>query len=281
MKGIEYIMVTNWSLHWDKLWSKWNNSTLFTIPIIKDGLANGPWPNEARTLFIKRTKENNLFEKSWIGKSKNFHFDENNGRPAIRFEVSELEETDCPQEFKNYLNGWHRCPYQAKVVMEQDDQNNHLHLQPPFFVHMATCNWKIFEEYCFQLLRLLGIHEIMKYPQLDNRGKADGYFKFNDMSVLYDATLELEFYTQKETQIGNYVHQLKKDDIKINKTTYTHSANRQIWIITKGSAVNHITTVDDIQVKEIPYTKLIDLYYMRMDSEINSYDLCNKLKSLV
>lgn len=43
----------NWRLHWDNLQNKWGNSTLFTLPIIKDSLAKGPWPAEAITLNMK------------------------------------------------------------------------------------------------------------------------------------------------------------------------------------------------------------------------------------
>lgn len=280
MNEVKYIMVTNWELHWDKLSARWNNSTLYTNPVIKDDLANGQWPAEVDTLFIKRTKEN-AFEKSWLGKTKNFRKDPNNGKPSIRLEVSDLKEIDCPQEFKQYSIGWHLNKSNLLIPVKSKTLITQTKLQPNFFSEMASCTWQSFEEHCFHLLRLLGIHELHKFPQSDNRGKADGFFKFSTLSVLYDATLESDFDIQKETQVDNYVNQLKGDKFKIGNNTYTiKDSIKQVWIITRGSSVRHIRTEDNIKVKEIPYLKLIEVINHRIMNEIGTDELRDKLKDL-
>lgn len=274
-------MVTNWLRHWDDLAGRWGNSTLFTLPIINDGLANGPWPEEAVTLFIKRSKEH-VFEKSWLGKTKNFHKDSINGKPAIRFEVSDLKEVDCPPQFKQYSNGWHANKLSLELPLFKNEVSSQsLNLQPAFFNEMSTCDPFTFELYCFHLLRLLGIHNIHKIPQDDNRGKADGFFNFHSLSIIYDATLETNYQKKKETQIENYINQLKKEELTFGAISYGIKENqKQVWIITRGSKVDLLKTKDSIKVKEIPFSKLIEVYHKRLNEEINEDELWNILKDL-
>ena len=280
MKEIKYIMVTSWSNHWDKLQGSKGASTLFTLPLIKDNIADNPLPDDAVTLFIKLT-ENKTFEKSWIGKTKNFRKDQTNGKDAIRFDVSDLRELECPQQYKGHLNGWHLNKSISVAAIEIKPGNTDANLQPAFFSEMAVCNWQLFEDHCFHLLRLIGIHDIHKFPQSDNRGKADGFFKLSSLSVLYDATLERDFVTQKETQVDNYINQLKGDKVKIGQQSYTvKETNRQVWIITRGSSVRPIRTEDHIKVKEIPYSNLIAVYHQRLQTEIGIEDLWDVLKDL-
>ncbi|MGN6421656.1 MAG: hypothetical protein ACTHMC_29355 [Pseudobacter sp.] len=282
MQDAKYIMVTNWDLHWDKLGPKWNNSTLFTLPIIKDGIEKSNFPEKAVTLFIKRSKSNEL-EKSWLGISKNFRQDPNKGNPAIRFEVSDLKEIDCPEEYKAYTNGWHlnkQCLPSPAIIDSIPEQ--HINTRPLFFTAMASCDWEQFEEYTFLLLRLLGIHELHRFPQTDNRGKADGFFKLGSLSVLYDATLEPNIESVKGVQLENFIHQLKSDNIKINeKLGYTIKDNdRQVWIITRGHIVRSLRIHDQIEVKEIPYAKLIEIYDKRLQEEWTILQLSRQLKDL-
>lgn len=265
----QYVMATQWDRHWDDL-SYWNSSTLFTLPLIYDGLEEGPWADEVDTLFIKLTKGKS-FEKSWVGKAKNFRTDSNKGKPAIRFDVSDLKEVDCPGEFKN-------CPLGWRLNNPADNCN---HLMPGFFSEMATCDWTAFENSCFHLLRLLGIHEIHQFLQDDNRGKADGFFKIGTLSVLFDATLEADFDRLKETQLSNYVNQLKVDKFNIKEHSYTlNEGNKEVWIITRKDNARTLRIEDHIKIREIPYTKLIAIYLRRLTSEIGVDELTNLLKGL-
>lgn len=283
MNDIQYIMVTKWKGHWDNFWSPVAHakSTLYTNGVISDAsLKSGPWPLRAKTLFIK-LNDANEYEKSWIGFSENFKKDNYKGKPSIRFEVAGLKEVECPDQFKKYTNGWHLNKSDLMVIDESKEIETNLNLQPIFFNEMISCNWQSFEEHCFHLLRLLGIHELHKFPQSDNRGKADGFFKFHTLSVLYDATLESDFDMQKETQVDNYINQLKGDRFKISNNTYTiKDTNKQVWIITRGNNVRNIRKEDNIKVKEIPYTNLIAVYNHRLNNEIGAEELWDLLKDL-
>jgi hypothetical protein len=281
MENILYVMVTNWDLHWDKLGQKKNNSTLFTLPIIKDNLGTGPWPGEATTLFIKRTTDNS-FERSWIGKSKNFRIDSTGSKTGVRFEISDLKEIVCPDEFKSYNNGWHLNRHSVAIIpiIQQKSLINE-GLKPGFFKDMENCSWEKFELHCFHLLRLLGINDIHKFPQANNKGKADGFFKIYSLTVIYDATLEDNYLPQKEQQIENYINQLKKDKIPFLQYNYTiKDTQKQVWLITRGSTVKNLRVEDLIKVKEIPYTKLIEIYLKRLQEEIVTDDLCDMLKNI-
>lgn len=282
MKNIQYIMVTNWELHWDKLGAKWSNSTLYTYPMIKNNLINATWPTEAETLFIKRSKEN-VFEKAWIGISRNFRKDNYNGKEAVRFDVSDLTLIDCPPQYKSYPSGWYSNNEKTSVglLLHDEEGNKSKYLHPPFFEAMETCDSVSFELNCFYLLRLLGIHEIHKFPQDNNRGKADGFFNFHSLSVIYDATLETHYLNKKETQIENYINQLRKEEISFDSISYNiRDKQKQVWIITRGSEVRLVKRKDTIRVKEVPYIKLIEVYDKRMSDEINSDDLWDMLKDL-
>lgn len=272
VNDIQYIMVTNWADHWSKFIGpdKRDAGTFFTLnmthhPVLK----KGPWFAKARTLFIT-LNEKKQCTKCWIGYSRDFKTHKYNENPAIRFEIEGLEEVDCPPEFKSYPIGWHL-----------NEANSHALNQPLFFSYMKTCAWQKFEEYSFQLLRLLGIHDVLKFPQNDNKGKSDGFFVFNTLAVLYDVTLDDNFKATKKTQIDNYVNLLRKDKIKQGKREYSfHEKNREVWIINRGPQVKLLKTVDDIKVKEIPYHRLIDIYYTRLSKEIDTRELCDLLKGL-
>jgi hypothetical protein len=270
LKDLQYIMVTNWARHWDQL-DRWKNSTLFTAAYIRPSLITPPWPEEAVTLFIKLNKEDNLFEESWIGKSMGFRKDLYKERNAVRFEVSDLESVECPPEYKDYPLGWH-------LYNQGQEEGN---LQPPFFRDMETCDWQTFEIYCANLLRLIGIHDLHTIPPTDNRGKADGFFKFYNLSVIYDTTINPEFAERKHQQLENYVNQLKTDKVEFDKKKYTITDTvKQVWIITRSERVKALEDVDHIEIKEIPYQKLINIYLKRLKKDVNILSLVDLLKDL-
>jgi hypothetical protein len=279
MESFQYIMVTNWDWHWDAL-EKWNHSTIYTKSYINPTIP-GEWPEEATTLFIKRSKEGN-FEKSWIGKSKGFREDVYKTRPAIRFEVSGLQPIDCPANYRLHANGWYFVHKNEKPHIISEVADDALKLEPPFLSDMmVTKDWNHFEHYCLLLLKLLGIHEIQGYPNNDNKGKADGVFKFENLVVIYDSTLQSHFNDTKQQQTENYVNQLKESKIRIEGQMHTISnATKQVWIITRGAEVKPLYKEDGIEVKEIPYTRLIEVYRQRLQMDIDLHKLRDILKDL-
>jgi len=291
----DYIMITAWSGHWDTPKAK---STLFRHRYIsKDQLKYGPWPDEANTLFIKCNFETKTFEKSWRGKASNFRAATYEDEPAVRFDVSALQTFPCPEEFKKLSIGWHAAPLVGKTdsslnrhklndvqkykVANQASEIDSPNLFPQFFKEMETCDWASFENYTFILLRLIGIHDIHKVPQIDNRGKADGFFKLGSLAVLYDATLDSKFDQSKKVQVDNYVNQIKEDKITIQHHTFTiRDLSKQIWIITRGDTARLLKNEDSIKVKEIPIKVLIAFYRKRLSDEINLEMTCELLKQL-
>jgi hypothetical protein len=281
MKDVEYVMVTKWKGHWDNFWSPVSNaqSTLFTHGVIKDNsLKKGPWPAKAKTLFIK-LNDLNKFEKSWIGYSSNFKSDDYKGKSAIRFEVSDLKQIEHHSSFDRYSNGWH---LNKDILITESESVSQIYsnLQPSFFKEMETCGWETFELYSFYLLRLLGINDINKIPQKDNRGKADGFFMFKSFAVFYDATLDTDL-NKKSQQIENYVNQLKNDKYLFNNNYFTiKDYQKQVWIITRGDVVKHLPSHDGIKVKEIPFKMLVDIYDKRLATELDADNLMETLKNL-
>jgi hypothetical protein len=192
--------------------------------------------------------------------------------------VTDLKEFLCPLIFTSYPNGWYEN--NSKIIFSLDDaEGEHSdaeHSLPPFCRDMATCDWLSFELNCFFLLRLLGIHDIRKVPQENNRGMPDGYFQIDDLAVIYDATIMDHFLITKEKQIQLYIRQLKENRFLFNDTC----SKKHVWIITRNPACRLIDTIDGIQVKEIPYHELIKVFIHRLDNEVDSNRLATILKNV-
>lgn len=267
MQDIKYIMVTSWNNYWDKAGQ---GKTFFTLPLIKVNMDNGSPLPEAKTLFIKRS--NGGVEKSWIGKSRNFRNDNYKGKPAVYFDIADLRPEPCPERFKEYIDGW----YEQTPENIIDDP-----LQPPFFKKMETCSFAEFEQHCFHLLRLIGIHDIHTVPAEDSSGRADGFFRFRSLTVMYDATTAGNYVVKKEQQIENYINQLKEEKVAFGLNSYTiKDTLRQVWLITRDTVVRPIKNADGIKVKGIPYTKLIEIYDRRLRERMDMEELWNLLKDI-
>jgi hypothetical protein len=233
--------------------------------------------DKAEVLFVKRSKSN-VFEKAWVGTASNFRKDKYKGKDCIRFDVSDLIPTNSPKAYFEMPLGWHKWPTsdtQSKKISQEHDT------YPRFFNLIHTCGWEDFENYCYILLRLLGIHDIHRFPQNDNRGKADGFFRFESLTVIYDSTLESEMIKKKEQQIDNYIAQIKADKIKYATQSYTISrTQKQVWLITRNEKSELIISEDQVKVKVVPVSKLIDIYQKRLNEEFSAEDLCNLLKDI-
>jgi len=80
--------------------------------------------------------------------------------------------------------------------------------------------------------------------------------------VLYDCTLDPEFEASKAIQIENFCDQLKKGKIQYGgKEINIRDLRKSVWIVTKRpSRERTVRQIDDILVKEVPITKIIQLY---------------------
>lgn len=272
-------MITNWARHWGGL-AYWNDSTMFTYPMIYWDYNKMP-TGSVETIFIKKSKGSGNIEQAWKGIVSNFRNDEYNNNACLRFDVSIKEAIDCPTKYKKMPLGWHAV--QDVVANETVTTNSSDELTPPFFnTVLQTKDWASFEQHVYHLLRVLGIHDIYKYPQNDNRGKADGFFKFdNRLAVLYDATLDPNI-AKKKQQINNYLDQLAKDTVEFGIKSYTiKGIDKQVWILVQGNGeVKVIRDHDGIKVKLLPVQHLINLYNDRLNNEMDKDKFWDSLKDL-
>ena len=74
----------------------------------------------------------------------------------------------------------------------------------------------VFEDYCFTILKLLGLTDTYQYPRAKQAGNADGFFKIKALEVLYDCTLSEYYQDYKKDQIENYIARLNKTQITID-----------------------------------------------------------------
>ena len=66
-------------------------------------------------------------------------------------------------------------------------------LHPPFFqLLLSSGNWQQFEEYTHYLFKLLGIQSTYTYVQSEQAGRADGFFKYGNLAVLYEKLNRIE-----------------------------------------------------------------------------------------
>jgi len=143
---------------------------------------------------------------------------------------------------------------------------------------LTTSDWKEFENYTFWLLKLIGIHKLHRFEK--QRGRADGFFIFGNLAVIYDCTLEMKFDEAKKQQLENYCLQLKGGRLEHDKTVYDISHHRkQVWIITRG-VPRIIKQIDDIPIKEVPVQELIKIYKTRIKEDIDEKELEKALISI-
>lgn len=138
----------------------------------------------------------------------------------------------------------------------------------------------VFEDYCFMILKLLGLNDAYQYPRAKQAGNADGFFKIKSLEVLYDCTLS-EFYKDyKKDQIDNYISKLNRTQITIDAKEMSLNVNssKQVWIITKGKT-KVIKDSDNILVKEIALDNLIDILEERLGN-LKHDNLMTKLLEL-
>jgi len=260
----KYLMITNFENHWDKI-----KQTSYTTNFISDEVKNNLIANE--TIFVKiDSSANKRILKVWEGRVSNIT---QNGS-KISFEVS------IDREIKDY----------AKLDIDvkqhywrffEETKETISDYTPPFFEKLlSTKDWRYFEDETFKLLKLLGINNVFKFT--NQRGEADGYFKFENLAVIYDTTLEDDFENKKKTQMENFYSQLQMGSILINEqnTIQTfHESQKQVWIITRGSS-RIISKHNNILVKEISVTDIMDLYLERLDSQFTADILENKLRMI-
>ena len=270
-----YIMVTNWENHWDKLK---DNSTYFTVRMLRGNMNENKLKDNTKTIFIKRNKETKLIEDAWFGNvldiDKGIRKD---GKKCIYFKVKIEDKMPIPNKYSNYFEGWYVDEEEAEEIISRE-----CIFDPSFFSELkTTTDWRKFEEYTYYLIRCLGIHNSHRFVFKNQKGKADGFFKFGNFAVLYDCTLDSKYEESKKTQIENFCDQMKKGIIEYNsKRININHCNKNVWIITRTKNTRLIKEIDEIDVKEIPIEKIIELYRKRIKEDIDENIFEKELRSI-
>lgn len=140
-------------------------------------------------------------------------------------------------------------------------------LLPPFFDKLLEKgDWQDFERYTLYLLRLLGIQAVYSFVDERQAGKADGFFKFGNLAVLYDCTLDRQNIEEsKKEQIINYCNRLQQGSIELvgGTTEEFQNHHKQVWLVTRGTS-RRIKIVNGIVVKEVAVRDLIEIYRERL-----------------
>jgi hypothetical protein len=140
-------------------------------------------------------------------------------------------------------------------------------IEPGFFQAMLqTKDPAEFEQYCFYLLRILGIHDIHRPRNLAGTD-AHGFFKLNSLAVLYITTLVPVVVQDNPMLIEHYLNLLKKEKMRLASTSYTiKDTQKQVWLLChSGSGSQFLRTDDGIKLKVVPVSVLMDLYKKRMN----------------
>lgn len=146
-------------------------------------------------------------------------------------------------------------------------------LYPAFFDELLTTNdWRKFEEYTHYLLKLLGIQTAYSFLNQDQAGRADGFFKFGNLAVIYDCTLRRQQNVDdfKQNQIVNYCNLLQQGRIDISEEIIEefHSHRQQVWIITQENS-RRIKTINGVEIKEVSIRDIMAIYKQRLVSNVN------------
>jgi len=261
---MKYVMITHWKNHWNNVP---NNRTFYSLKMLKRPLNVKDLRENIFTIFIKLNEKTRRPERAWEGVVYNFRI--NNVENRIYFEFRLDREILVPEKYRDWTEGWYK---------EEDTMDIAIFYPPFFYILKLTNDWRMFEEYTYYLLRLIGINEIYRYRK--QRGLADGFFVFKNLAVIYDTTLESNFMSKKEQQIQNYCSQLERGRLEFKSISIDIShCRKEVWIITRGYT-RKIKKVNSIAVKEVSIDSLINLYLNRLKESINEEELENKLKNI-
>lgn len=154
---------------------------------------------------------------------------------------------------------------------------------PPILDELITTNdWKIFEDNTYVLLKLMGIQNAYKFSSNNQAGQADGFFRFNNLAVMYDSTIQPNGINErKKDQLINYCNRLQSGMVELpgNVVEEFQNANKQVWIITKGES-KFVKFVNGIAIKIIGVQSLLDIYEQRLKSPMGINELEMRLAQL-
>ena len=254
----KYLMVTNWDDHWDQI-----QGTYYTRRMLKDGIKT--LVEGTPTIFVKINKDTKKPECGWEGTIKNIREEPD----KIRFDVVITGKVDV-----NNVNKREGCYWTSSGLPPVSGKKEPDVFSPPFFKELqSTENWEYFEDFSYYLLRAIGIHDIIKIPRNDSRGKWDGFFTIGTLVVGYDAKLS----QPDDAQIENYCSALSRGRYEFGNKKYDfRDKNKQVWII-KKEKTSEDKYIGEVKVKIVPIHELIEIYQERLKGDWDLNQLVAKL----
>lgn len=265
-----YVLVTDFEDHWDVQQSQ------YPAKMVK---VRGDLLNDTPTLFIKRGSRG--IEKGWHGKVKNIQ--RKDGKVSFDVVLEREAEHEELRPYNHLRNGWHEVDDGDSAQLATSESTNSF--TPPFFEEMTSIHEpEKFEYLCYYLLRLIGIHRTYRFSREEQAGKPDGFFKFQNLAVIYDTTLQPSFEERKKQQIENYCKMLHSGMIEPESSIKEEvgSHQKQVWIITRGKSrrLSIHAVRDAVMVKEISIDDLIRMYFDRLEYAWSEEELVNRLVKL-
>lgn len=258
-----YVMVTHFKNHWDRI-----TQSSYTLGMLKKGMDCSKIVEKTKTVFVRLNDRTLKPEKAWLGHTSDFIVE----AEKIRFQVKIDKDITCPQKYRNYKQGWYVEESEIEELDFEMPASGGSNLYPPFFYElMKTLDWKEFEFYTHWLIRLLGINDLYFFE--NQKGSADGFFKFGTLAVIYDTTLESNFEKTKKAQIDNFCSQLKSGKIECgNRVISVAHDQKQVWIITRGKA-RVISKIDEVTAREVSIDEIIEFYRKRLENDLDEDSL--------
>ena len=263
LSDLKYVMVSVWNNWPTNCDDSYYTNNLIKCKVNKDKI-------NMETLFINPKKK-----KAWLGYIR--YKEKTEKRTYYDLKI-EREETAIPEELKSQEIGWYLYPHDIQESQPLQDKS----FEPPFFDRLRTTkDPAVFENDVYCLLRLIGIHDIKKYPQNKQAGRCDGEFIFDKIAVKYDATLNEHYKSNKKEQIKNYRLQLEGDERFefATKNMDIKGKYKYVWIITRGIS-KFLDNNNNVIISEISIENLISLYHDRLNSSWTESELEEKLISL-
>ena len=261
-------MVTHWENHWDDI----GDESAYSYGMLRGTMSKEKLVEHTPTVFVKVDKDTKVPEKAWEGEVYSFNLTN-----RVNFKLKLSREIPIPVEYKNLREGWHLFEGSLPAMSDYEAK-----ISPPFFKKLQDPGWQDYDEFeedCFLLLKLIGIHETHRFTE--QKGQSDGFFKIRSLAVVYDATLDRDFERKKKEQISNYCGQLRRGSLEYEGGTVElgRDSDKQVWIVTKGRP-QVLKKVDDVTVKEVPVNELIRVYLERIQNALTEVELTKRLANI-
>jgi len=156
----------------------------------------------------------------------------------------------------------------------QNSSNVPICVSTAFMAAAKTTHSEEFEAAVFSLLRMLGIHYVLRFPAKGQAGKSDGFFMVQGLAVIYGCTFQPNFLSgewgDKTDQISNYVGTLLRGYVELRQAIRMRAeffdTKKQVWIITRKES-GTFQEINGIPIKQIDVADIGRLIQKRLEAD--------------